>query len=305
MRFSVREAGLEEWREFTEKSEKATFFHTPEWFQVWGRYMGIKSFPALFEFDDGKKILLPLGIRRKKTYKLFISSPGGTYGGWISTDELSSEHVFSIFEWLKRHYFILRLNPYDELQHRIPAEHDITQVIPLDERFEDIERKWRQSIMRKVRKAEREGVRVKKMEEEKGWREYYGVYLSSLERWGKHATSRYSWKLFEILKDTPGVELWCAEYDGKIVAGAVVVYDRHRAIYWHGASLSEYLHLRPVNLLMFSLIMDARKRGKLYFDFNPSGGHEGVLRFKRSFYPRELPSGIIRREPWWRRFLKG
>jgi lipid II:glycine glycyltransferase (peptidoglycan interpeptide bridge formation enzyme) len=36
-------------------------------------------------------------------------------------------------------------------------------------------------------------------------------------------------------------------------------------------------------LLYAQIIRDAHNQGYRYFDFNPSGGHEGVVHFKESF----------------------
>ena len=47
--------------------------------------------------------------------------------------------------------------------------------------------------------------------------------------------------------------------------------------------------------------MDAIKKSCKYFDFNPSGGHEGVVRFKETFGTEKL---TIKRWKWENSFIK-
>jgi hypothetical protein len=48
-----------------------------------------------------------------------------------------------------------------------------------------------------------------------------------------------------------------------------------------------------VNLLLHDVIRDACERGFRWFDFNPSGGHEGVAAFKRSFGAECRPAPVV------------
>ena len=111
--------------------------------------------------------------------------------------------------------------------------------------------------------------------------------------------SRYEWKLFEIIYNlnSSNIELWLAKYEEKIIAGALCLYSKNHAVYWHGAALSAYFPLRPVNLLMYEIIKNACDKGYTWFDFNPSGGHEGVKAFKKSFGASALPCHIVVTNP--------
>lgn len=128
------------------------------------------------------------------------------------------------------------------------------------------------------------------------WLDYYRVYEDSLRRWGNNATSRYRWEIFDEMfrRRSPRIKLWLAVYRDKVVAGALCFYAPAHTVCWHSAALESHFHLRPVNLLMREAVRDACDRGLTWFDFNPSGGHEGVRAFKRSFGAQSLPSPSVR-----------
>ena len=77
------------------------------------------------------------------------------------------------------------------------------------------------------------------------------------------------------------------------MAGALCFYQNRHAVYWHGASRTEASELRPANLLHAQIARHAREAGYAVYDLNPSGGHEGVLRFKRSFGTASLAADVF------------
>ena len=56
---------------------------------------------------------------------------------------------------------------------------------------------------------------------------------------------------------------------------------------------------------MYEAIKDASERGITWFDFNPSGGHEGVWDFKKGFGAQAMPAPVVRIRPLWRRLAGG
>jgi CelD/BcsL family acetyltransferase involved in cellulose biosynthesis len=99
--------------------------------------------------------------------------------------------------------------------------------------------------------------------------------------------------------DSPRIKLWTAVVEDRLVAGALCFYGQGQVVYWHGAALEAYFHVRPVNLLFCEAIKDACETGYRWFDFNPSGGHEGVKAFKQSFGAVSLQCPVISIETRW------
>jgi lipid II:glycine glycyltransferase (peptidoglycan interpeptide bridge formation enzyme) len=96
---------------------------------------------------------------------------------------------------------------------------------------------------------------------------------------------RYPWTLFLNLFEArnPDIKLWLAEKGEKTIAGVIVFYCNTTLIYWHGCSLRDHFDHYPNNLLHAEIIRDACERGYARYDLSPSGGYEGVIKFKDSF----------------------
>ena len=303
---SISKADDSEWGSLWQECEYSTYFHSREWAEVWNKYTNGRIQPKslLIIFSDGKKALLPLSSQRilKGFSKQYVSSIAGTFGGWISSDALEMVHAQLLVDYLTHLGSITwRLNPYEPFVHKckLPAiQEDETHSLNLGSKFDAVYKLWtkgHKSAARKARKARKAGIIIRKANKQEHWQKYYAIYEDSLKRWGEKATSRYKWKLFEIFYalSSKNIELWLAKYEDKIIAGALCFYSKNHAVYWHGAALSDYFNMRPVNLLMCEIIKDTCERHCLWFDFNPSGGHEGVKSFKKSFGAVGLPCPVV------------
>ena len=312
---NIRSATASEWDHIWKECDYSTYFHSREWAEIWNRYTKgkMRPDPKLIMFTDGKKAILPLSYRKtlKGLVKSYISSPAGTFGGWISTDELTVEHGKLLTNYLvdKHKNLFWRLNPYDRLAARNGikiTENDETHALNLSDDFETIYEKWSKGGWKKgnlapsrtaymVRKARKYGVSVRPATTLDDWREYYQVYEDSLDRWGDRATSHYRWELFNEIyqRNSPYTRLWLGVYDSRIIVGGLCFYAKRHAVTWHGATLKDYFKLHPMRMLVCEMVKDACDRGYAWFDFNPSGGHEGVKAFKKSFGAQALPSPVV------------
>ena len=163
-----------------------------------------------------------------------------------------------------------------------------THMLSLAEGWDAVQRGFSRGNRSSINRGKRSGVTCRIAATLDSYRNYYDVYGGCLKRWGERVTSRYPWRLFEIGHELgrrypDNMRLWLAEAEEKVLAGAWVFYWNHHAVYWHGATDEAFSSHRPSNVLHAYIIADACARGYLWYDFNPSGGHEGVIRFKRSF----------------------
>ena len=311
----VRTATNDEWDHLWLNCSYSTYFHSRVWAEVWKEYssQAIKPDPRMVIFNDGKKALLPLSFRSalKGFIKFHLSSPAGTYGGWISSEELKREHAILLAEYLMQNIKNLswRINPFQpnisDLE-LLVAKEEKTQALNLESGFESLWVRWKQgkeSLIRNIQKAKKHGVVIRASTAIEEWRQYYDIYQDSLRRWGKSASSHYDWELFNILhqKKSPYVKLWLAWHKERIVAGVLCLYATRHVVYWHGAALEAFFKLRPVNLLLAEAIKHSCEKLYTWFDFNPSGGHEGVWRFKKSYSPLELESPMVLKSSLWYR----
>lgn len=307
-RLEVRAATAAEWDAAWAACPHATYFHSRAWSEDWAAYTSgeMRPEPLLVAFADGRRVVLPLTRQRRHAgfTSRYLLSPAGTYGGWLGAEPLDPEQAMALLSWMgkARAPFWWRVNPFDPSAETLAAEaslEDVTHVLRLHWGPESACERASHGHACAVRKAWRHGVSVRVAASPDDWAAYYAIYEASLARWGARASSRYGTALFEALRrrGTPGVELWLAELDdGLIVAGGLCLYGPRHASYWHAAALAEFFELRPANLLVHELMIDACLRSLEWFDLNPSGGHAGVRTFKERVGAVAVPSPVIVRD---------
>lgn len=304
-RLDVRVATAAEWDAAWAACPHATYFHSRAWSEDWAAYTrGVMSpQPMLARFPDGRSVVIPLTRERRSRGRRvhWLMSPAGTYGGWLAAEPLEDEQVLALATWLRRARAPLwwRVSPFDPsapVLEALAVEQDTTHALRLEWGFESACERASHGHACAVRKAQREGVRVRRATSAADWEAYLRIYEEALARWGERASSRYGPRLFELLRrrGTPGVELWLATlHEGSIIAGGLCLYGPRHASCWHAASLSQFFSLRPANLLVHEMTLDACLRSLAWFDLNPSGGHDGVRIFKERVGAVALPSPVI------------
>lgn len=142
-----------------------------------------------------------------------------------------------------------------------------------------------------IRLAQKKGVRIRR-----GSRadlpEFYRVLKVTTER-DRFLVRAYSY--FEDLYDTlvpPGLaELFIAEYEGEVVAGALAFIMGAKAWYIYGASANEHRNVMPNYLMQWEMIRWAKAKGCALYDFRGVPGPKdlensplyGLYRFKKGF----------------------
>lgn len=292
-----------EWNEIASCCEYATFFQTATWFKIFeDSFPDMKIKTNVFISKKGK-IILPT-ISNK--YESFFGA-AGVYGGWISANIISDDEKKYILQWIKKNFrnFTWRINPFEPNNHIIKKNfkfrknnHDFTQIISVDQDFEYIWKNYSKGHRYNIKRAEGTGIDFRIAKTEEDYKKYFLIYQDSIKRWGSKATNKYEWKLFSNFyknqKENKNIKLWLATFENKIISGALVLYNNQHAVWWHGATLSDFLKYYPSNYLQNIIIKDAAENKKIkYYDFNPSGGHQGVIKFKKNFDAKKINCEVI------------
>jgi hypothetical protein len=298
----------EQWARIWGGCDYATFFHAPEWAELWHRYRGdgVKEAAELLRFSDGTTALLPLSYERKGFGLLnrTVSSFDATYGGWIASDSLTPAHAALLVRRLvdERGSLVWRLNPYDPLalsaiaREGLSCRADETHAVPLGRSSEELLKSFKKGCREDIRKAmKRSDLQVGVADTEDEWRAYHRVYQDALRRWGELESRGYPWEFFQLLFSlrSPHVRLWITRASGAIVSGELVMYGPKHAVSWHAVTLEESLKLGVAKLQTFRILQDATERGLAHVDFNPSAGLQGVAALKESFRPSVYKAPVV------------
>lgn len=291
---------FDHWEEVVRNSPQATFFHTPTWVRVIEKtYPRYSNATVGFIFEGGTRAILPLvaeeghGALFKKVKHKSLAL--GVYGGILAEKRLAPEQVGAIVEYLtSTDISDLRVveNPFE--QYALPAtfvaKPMFTHLLALEADFEKLIKQISRGRIRNMREAERRGVTVRLAASTEDYERYYRTYQESLKRWGDEAGTTYPWELFLHLFETrnPGIKLWLAEKEKKIIAGVLALYCNSTILLWHGYTLPAYDDCYPSSLLHREMIREGCVQGYRTYDLNPSVERGGVVQFKESLAAKRL-----------------
>jgi hypothetical protein len=285
------------WDDIVLNANGSTYFHTYEWSKIIEL-----SFPnysiatKAFVFDDGIIAILPL-IQSKRFFglrKSYISMVPGVYGGILSNGKLTPEQINDIYKAISKECSYLSIigNPYlkQDMPAFLNADSMFTHVLDLEIGLDEIWKNYSKGHKRSINKAKRSEIFHRVAESVEDYVDYFKVYEDSLRRWGDNASSRYSFNFFENIYNmkSKNIKLHLAVVDGKTISGILMLYHRNHVVYWHGATLEDFFEYNPSKYLQNEVIIDSYENGYKYYDFNPSGGHKGVISFKEGFGAKKI-----------------
>lgn len=182
-----------------------------------------------------------------------------------------------------------------------------TIVLDLADRTEDeLLAAMHEKTRYNIRLAERKGVTVRRggpETQEKDFEIFWKLLRETARRDGFRTHPReYYKKLLAIRLDHFSNELFFAEYEGEVLAAAMLNFYRGStsidaigsaggtATYLHGASSRRHRETMAPHLLQWRMIQEARQRGCAQYDFWGVDERRwpGVTRFKRGFGGREI-----------------
>jgi len=300
------------WENFMKSQKYTSPFQSWNWMEF-ERGMG-RSIETLGMFD-GKTLCGLIPIRNVRAYR-------GNYiwvrrGPVFDFSDMTLWTVFFDFITRKakkeRNWFV-RLSPLiiekDELKYLDIFRHlkecpmhdtdgEITLVLDLDKSEEELLAGMRKNTRYYIKKAERDGVKIKRTQDSSDLKHFWAIYQDTVKRhkWTAY-DEKYIRKEFENFVKDDLIDVYLAEYKGKYIAGSLVVYYGNQAVYHHSGSLSNYSKIPASYLIQWKAIKEARLRGLKQYNFwgvsplvkqgerfVPEEGHpwEGLTFFKLGF----------------------
>lgn len=301
----------EEWRSLVETMPKRDVFFCSEYIIPFERLWGEAA--RLFFFgNEANYIIYPFFLRPINNLPFYRSSPlNGTteyfdivspygYSGPLAyvkekgcQHSLWEEFLTAFHQYCQEMNIVCeftRLNPFVSNTQHLQALTDGVQFsnqityLDLTRSEDELWRGFNRGNRSNINKAKRCGVVVEKDNNGIYLQKFYELYLETMRR--NQAEDWYDFSLDFFVDSFTSlgnkISLFCASYDKQIVAAASFLHDGEVVHYFLGASDSNYLTLRPNNLLMYRAICWAKRQG--FQLFNLGGGYKDSLaRFKAGF----------------------
>lgn len=295
-------AHFNEWRQYLVTNPLATIYHLPEWSDVLENSFGYKSFHILAHNSDGKicGILPLLLVKSALTGNRLVSLPFSYSCGPIAdSDEVlinMIEQARVLCHTLKCRYLEIKLmkdNPQlNRNLYRIQgnfgaSEQFSTFILELSKPDLVWKKLDPKSVRWAVRKAQKDGVGVRKGSSPQDIASFYQLNLKTKKRIGVpgHPESLFS-NMFEKLHDR--CVLYLAEFNNKTIAGIITMKFNDTVLYGYAASDDDYRVHQPNSLLVWTAIEEACQEGYRYFDFGrTSPTEQNVTSFKRHWGTEE------------------
>lgn len=165
-----------------------------------------------------------------------------------------------------------------------PASSYWFHTLDLTASIEDIFRRFdKDSLQRRIRRAERENLAYEKGRSEQLLNEFCGLLVMTRRR---HQSLPQPRAWFRNLAKNLGenLQIRVARKDGSPIAALLTLRFRNTAVYKYGCSNERYHHLAAMPLLFWKLIEESKAEGIEQLDFGRTDlGHDSLVRFKDNF----------------------
>jgi CelD/BcsL family acetyltransferase involved in cellulose biosynthesis len=281
------------WQELVAGDPDALPFHHPAWSRLLAEAYGFKAFVLALAGDDGALTAgVPVVEVQKRSRKRWISLPFTD-----SCQPLASGDTLAVFasslESARQAAGVTSYEVRAELPSaQIHQKAALLHVLPLTGDPEEIAQRFRASVRRNIRAAQRTDAVVRTASHERDLTErFYDLHVGVRRRLGLPVQPLRFFRLLWSRMIEPGLgRVLLVDVNGETVAGAVFLTWNGNIVYKYGASEPRYWPLRPNNLLFWEAIKSACENGFDRFDFGRTDLDSASLRqFKLGWGTDELP----------------
>jgi CelD/BcsL family acetyltransferase involved in cellulose biosynthesis len=214
------------------------------------------------------------------------SLPFGTYGGPVGGDD-ARDLLLSEFGRRLREPGVIEVGWVDLYGEGSAAGWEAiecsTHVVDLSGGFEAVWRdRFDKSRRRRVRRAEEQGVTVRRAGGRDDVASFVTVYRSRLREWD--AGAGHPDRLFQSLLERGGerVRLYLAIYRGAVVGGHLNFYYKGEVIAWYGMTAANALGTQAGTLLYATCMREACRDGFTTYNLGSSPLRRSLVEYKES-----------------------
>ncbi len=286
---------------FIERQAKDVFYYNQAWFDLITDLYGYSVIPLTVTNAGGEITgFLPLcSMQSLFTGRRLVALPFSDSCPLLATDEASAnqliEQALQLAQRQKVRYLELRTGMNDVIARRSELVEGNLYVTWLLRLSADPDRMWkglRKPVQRQIKKSEGQGVKVRLAQRREDMEQYYRLHLQTrCKKHGMPAQPRaFFYRLWDAFAAQNGVRLLLAEYEGKVIAGMILLASGTTIRYAYGASDEHYLHLAPNNLLLWTAIKIGCTAGYQTLDLGRTArDNEGLMEFKRRWGASQEP----------------
>ena len=290
----------ERWGAALAECPGATYFHTAGWLEVVARSFGTRIERARFSFGDGRWGLLPLSIRplARGLVPLAVAGETGAYSGLVSPVPLTGSEAAAAYAAVRARHGAVRVtgSPFAHGAHLPPlgegwrTQAEATHVLALKP-LSELRAAMSRGCKARGNKARKLGLVCVVSSDPAMADVFYPLYADSMRRWGEKLTWARPLAFFQaMLAAGPDqAAMFVALRGGEPVSALLFAHQGRVAHYVAGATREDQLDACPSNFLMEEALAHYHAAGCTWFDFGPSNGLEGVMRFKESFGATPAP----------------
>ena len=221
------------------------------------------------------------------------------YGGWGVEGEGNTEPMFSEYEeWAKEQNVVSEFVRFHPVLNNAHFSRSAYEVIPLGGTIAlDIsseEKIWANITSKSrnmIRKAEKNGITIHKGRSSELFETFRKIYNATMDKDNADAYYYFAPEFYESIRvDLPdNSEVFYAEYENKIIAASIIIFENNRLNYHLSGSIREYQHLAPTNLLLYKAALWGCEKGFETFHLGGGvgSGEDSLFKFKKSFYRGE------------------
>ncbi len=304
---NIREVRIEEkekWNEFVCSNQGGSFLQSWEWADF---LVKVKSKVWQFVIEENA-VWLAVCIVYKQDMKLGQSALYAPRGPVLKDEVKPSTELLDCFfqkiDQLKKQENVLTFE-MDPLSND-PAWLDLFEKYGFEKT--DLDMQPRHTLILDIRKSEQElladmhqktryNIRLAEKKQitvevdNSKFKEFYDLVRKTEIRQG---VKFFSQDYFKKLLQVPFVQLYLANYEGKSIAGNIMIFWNNQVVYLFGASDYEFRNLMAPYLLQWQAIKDAKKQNIWFYDFWGAAPVEakgkeqtwaGFTKFKMGFSP--------------------
>jgi CelD/BcsL family acetyltransferase involved in cellulose biosynthesis len=287
-----------QWRGVLERSNQATFFHTPGWYQAHAEVSGYRPHAAIVRFEDGAEAILPMATRPAFRGLLTLAEAGIEcgYGGLVATRSLGEAELKAAYRLVRARYANLHVmgNPHAALESAMAggeASLVTTQLVPVLDADAQLKRMNPKRAAR-VKKAAKIGFELTVIPRptREDVTRFYGMYAAHASYW-QHRKWVRDEAYFQALLQHAGSDLvlFLVHLDGELAGFRLLGIQGGVAVGLHLATSPKHERLDAGPFMIAETLNWCRENGCTVFDFLPSGPLEGVKAYKASYGAEAVP----------------